>query len=100
MGSSKKSTINKIHYGFVPGIILPLMTFAIVFFTSNQDVSLSGFLSGMWQLQALVKMLTLCVIPNLFLFLYYYQKKFDMAARGVLLATFIYAFIVVISKAF
>jgi len=44
------------------------------------------------------KILSLCVFPNLAFFLFFYRSKYDMAARGIIMATFMYAFLVLIAK--
>ena len=91
---------NKLKYGFWPGVIFPLIMFLLMYFVRYQEVSLVDYLKNLWRFDILVRLLTLCVLPNLILFLFFFRKKQDMAARGVLMATFIYAFIVLISKAF
>lgn len=99
MTSTGNKKINKLKNGFFPGLILPLVVFVVAYLASGNKASFFDFISGMWYLGMFFKMLVLCVLPNLILFLYFYQKKFDMAARGVLMATFIYAFVMIISKA-
>lgn len=98
MSNNHKTNINKIQTGFIPGMILPVIIFILLYFASGMKVSFGSYLQGMWHLQMLMKLLALCVTPNLVLFLYFFRKKHDLAARGVLMATFVYAFIVVISK--
>ena len=46
------------------------------------------------------KVLGLATIPNLFVFFIYLKKKQDYRARGVLLASFIVAFIILILQFF
>ncbi len=46
------------------------------------------------------KVLGLAAIPNLFVFFIYLKKKQDYRARGVLLATFIIAFLILIAQFF
>ncbi|PTN09954.1 hypothetical protein C8N47_103251 [Mangrovibacterium marinum] len=84
--------------GFVPGLIIPLVVFVLLYFFSKQEVSLSEYLQTLWQLGALLKILSLCVLPNLLLFLNFYRQKYDLAARGVIMATFVYAFAVMLVK--
>ncbi|MEO7874104.1 MAG: hypothetical protein ABIT08_16080 [Bacteroidia bacterium] len=47
-----------------------------------------------------VSVLSLGVIINLGLFFLFYRKQWDRSARGVLAATFIYAFVVVYFRVF
>lgn len=95
-----EKNINKIKFGFWPGLILPMIVFLLMYGAKSKDLSFLDYLNGLWQFQILIKLLTLCVLPNLLLFLYFIRMKYDMAARGVLMSTFVYAFLVIISKAF
>ena len=92
--------INKLKFGFWPGLIFPIVVFLLMYVVKSKDLSFLEYLSGLWKFNILLKLLTLCVLPNLLLFLYFFRKRYDMAARGVLMATFVYAFLVIISKAF
>lgn len=58
----------------------------------------SDFLRSFWEMKILLKLLSLCVFPNLGFFFLFYRNKLDMAARGVIMATFVYAFVVLITK--
>lgn len=89
---------NKLRVGFVLGLGLPLVVFMVLYFLSKQEVSLTDYLLSLWRLGALLKIMSLSVLPNLILFLHFYRIKYDLAARGVLMATFFYAFLVVFSK--
>lgn len=44
------------------------------------------------------KILGIAAIPNLFVFFVYLKKKQDLRAKGVLLATFVIAFLILISQ--
>ena len=89
---------NKLGFGFLLGLGLPLVVFIILYFLSKQEVSLTDYLVSLWRLGALLKIMSLSVLPNLILFLHFYRIKYDLAARGVLMATFFYAFVVILSK--
>ncbi|WP_372775167.1 hypothetical protein [Mangrovibacterium sp.] len=91
---------NKMGFGFSLGMLFPVVAFCAFYFLSKQEVPLSDYLISLWRLGALLKIVSLCVLPNLILFLYFYRIKYDMSARGVLMATFVYAFVIVLSKAF
>ncbi len=99
MSENPPKNISKIKHGFYPGIIFPIIIFLVFYIVQYKEVSFKDYIESMWQFQLLFKLLSLCVVPNLLLFLYYFKQKKDMAARGVLMATFLYAFIVLISKA-
>lgn len=90
--------INKIGIGFIFGLLLPLVVFVVVFFVSTHEISLPDYIYNMWKLGAFLKVMSLCVLPSMGLFLYYYRIKYDFAARGVILATLVYAFVMMVSK--
>ncbi len=98
MGKAGKSRSDKIYVGFAAGIALPLIIFILVYFIENNQVSLMLYLKGLWHLQALIKLVSLCVFINLAIFWYFLRIKSESAARGVLGATLIYAFIVLFSR--
>lgn len=87
-------------FGFLLGMAIPLLIFVAVFLAGKKELALSDYLYNLWKLGAFLKVMSLCVLPNLGLFLYFYRIKYDYAARGVLLATFVFAFIVMLSKVF
>ena len=99
MSENPPQNISKIKHGFYPGIVFPIIIFFVFYIVQYKDVSFKDYMESMWQFQLLVKLLSLCVVPNLLLFFYYLKQKKDMAARGVIMATFVYAFIVLISMA-
>jgi len=84
--------------GFVPGILLPLLGFYIYYLLFFGYMSLEGFIDHVVKANLAVSVLSLGVILNLGLFFLYYLKEVDKAARGVIGATFIYAFIVLYFK--
>lgn len=56
------------------------------------------YLRNVWDMKIFLKIISLCVFPNLGFFFLFYRKKYDMAARGVIMATFMYAFLVLVAK--
>jgi hypothetical protein len=95
---TSKRNINKMKFGFWPGLVLPLIMFLAMYVARYDEVGFWEYVQNLWRFFMLVKLLTLCVLPNLLLFLYFIRMKYDLAARGVLMATFLYAFLVIISK--
>lgn len=95
---TSKRNINKIKFGFWPGLLLPLVMFLAMYLARYHEVGFWEYVQNLWRFYMLVKLLTLCVLPNLLLFFYFIRMKYDLAARGVLMATFLYAFLVIISK--
>lgn len=91
---------DKTGIGLIAGFILPVIIFFVVYFFSENDISLSNYLNSLWHLQALVKLGSLCVFANVAIFFGFLQIKYEQAARGVLGATIVYALAVLISRVF
>jgi len=99
MFTRKKKPFDRILTGWLIGTILPLIIFLITYLVKYSEMDFMVFLRNMWNMKILLKLLSICVFPNLAFFLLFYRLKYDMATRGVLMATFMYAFIVLIAKA-
>lgn len=100
MQRRKKNKLDHIGVGLLSGFILPVIIFFVVYLVGNKEVSLSEYVNSLWRLQALVKLGSLCVFANIAVFWIFLQMKYERAARGVLGATILYAFAVLISRAF
>ncbi len=100
MQQSRRNRFDNTGIGFLVGFVLPLAVFFVVYLFGNNDVSFADYLTGLWKLQALIKLGSLCVFLNSAVFMGFIQLKFEKAARGVLGATIIYAIVVLISRAF
>ena len=86
--------------GSLVGLLLPVIIFFLVYFIGENSVSFADYLESMWKLQALVKIMSLCVFTNVAAFWGFLKLKYERAARGVLGATILYAFLVLTSRAF
>lgn len=98
MFTRKRNPLDRILTGWIIGSILPLIIFLGTYLVKYSEMDLMMFLRSMWDLKVLIKLLSICAFPNLAFFLLFYKLKYDMAARGVIMATFMYAFIVLIAK--
>jgi hypothetical protein len=76
------------------------MVMFIVYLSSYAYLTVPDFLRKMVFQAIFLKLLSLCAIINLGTFFFFYQTKNDKAARGVILATFIFAFVVMINQLF
>jgi hypothetical protein len=94
----KHNRFDRILTGWLIGTIVPLIIFLITYQVKYNEIEFLVFLKNMWNMKIFLKLLSLCVFPNLGFFMLFYQKKYDMAARGVIMATFLYAFFVLIAK--
>jgi hypothetical protein len=92
--------INKDSFfsGLIPGLILPWIGFYIYYLLFFNYMSLEGFASHLRSIDMLVSVVSLGAILNLAMFFIFYQFKLDRSAKGVIGATFVYAFIVIIYK--
>ncbi len=84
--------------GTVGGILLPFISLFIYHAIKFSDISFSEFLASYARIGVLTHVISLAVIPNLLLFFAFIQANFLRGARGVLLATFLFAFAVLIIR--
>jgi hypothetical protein len=96
----QKHNLDKTGVGLLSGLLLPPVIFIVVYLVRDDSMKFSEYINGMWQVHALLKVSSLCVFANLAVFWGFLKLKFEKAARGVLGATLLYAFVVLISKAF
>lgn len=94
----KRNSIDRLAVGFAIGLFVPVIFFLIIYQIKYAEMELLSYIRSTWQMKIFLKILSLCVFPNLGFFLLFYRLKYDMAARGVILATFMYAFVVLIAK--
>lgn len=86
--------------GFLSGLFLPIIIFIGLFLYKYSDLVLLEYIESLWYNNLAFKILSVCVFPNLIPFLLFIRKKKDYAARGVVMATIIYALVVLASKVF
>jgi hypothetical protein len=100
MQRRKKNKFDNTGIGLLAGFLVPVIIFFAVYFIRENGISFSNYVGNLWYLQSLVKLGSLCVFANSAVFMGFIKLKYDKAARGVLGATIIYAFAVLISRAF
>jgi hypothetical protein len=98
MNPKPGNQFDKIITGWLIGTIAPIIVFILVYFVKFSETELMIWIKNIWQMKIFMKLLSLCIVPNLGFFMIFYRKKFDSAARGVILATFIYAFLFLLMK--
>ncbi len=84
--------------GLVSGILAPVVAFSLYAKIKFPQEELSNIFHHVKGLGILSVMISLSVFVNLLVFFLFIWAKADRSAKGVLAATFIYAFIVVILK--
>ena len=92
--------LNRLELGLVAGLLMPLLILLVTYTQASNEQSFVSFIEGMWHMKALVKLLSLCAMINLGVFMFFVKTNRVNSARGVLLATFVYAFIVLTYRVF
>lgn len=88
---------NNLLYGLVPGVLMPILTL-LVFWLVKSDNGLVEFLTDFQRLGMLSKVVSLTAIPNLLLFFLFIWTNRTISARGVVFATLLLAFVMLILK--
>ena len=85
---------DRVITGVISGFLFPLIIGLTVFLFSSGDISLGSYLLRLKESNIITHSITLCVFPNIFIFLIF--NRFDMlrASRGMLAITIIWAVIV------
>lgn len=83
--------------GLIPALVLPVLTL-IGFWILKSDRGLWEFLKQFQQMRMLSKVVSLAVLPNLLLFFIFIWTNRNFSARGVIFATLLLAFFMLILK--
>lgn len=86
--------------GIISGVILPVIVGLIVFAVTAHGKTLILYLQRISDANIVTHAITLCVFPNVFIFLLFNRLDMLRAARGVLAATIVWAIIVFAVKFF
>ncbi len=100
MQRRKINKLDNLGIGLLVGFLTPVIIFFAVYLIKERGISLSNYIGNLMYLQSLVKLGSLCVFANSAVFMGFIKLKYEKTARGILAATIIYAFVVLISKAF
>jgi hypothetical protein len=84
---------DKVYIGAVAGFILPLLIAAGAWIFSSGG-TLSAYLKRLVEADIVTHIISLCVFPNLFLFLITNRLDMLLATRGILGATIFWAILV------
>lgn len=92
-------TINKTPYGFALGLLLPAATACLFYrFAYHGFKTFSEFLDALVFLDSASMLLAVCALSNLAFFLIFAQLNKLKIARGLFLATILYAMGVLVLK--
>ena len=93
-----KLNFNRQPVGIILGLIAPLLVMFCFYLIKYSRFTIPEFLDLIMGAQIFTPLISLSVIINLLLFFIFYWTHRDYAARGVIFATMIYAFVVVVLK--
>lgn len=91
---TKRPFIDNIFIGLTIGILFPLIVFYLYYLAKYSVIEFSTYLSNLHTYRILFKIMSLCVLSDLPLFYLLMQFKHMQAARGVVMACFIFGFAV------
>jgi len=83
--------------GFIPGLLIPVAGVTI-FWAIRYEGGFFEFLETFQRLNTLSKILSLAAIPNLLLFFIFIWTDRTFSARGVIFATLVMAFVMLVLK--
>jgi hypothetical protein len=94
----QRQAYNSLKTGFIPGILLPLVSLLVFYLYRYSDIPMVEFGRFIFFRDLLSPLISLIILPNLLLFFIFIRKDFLLSARGVLLATFFFAGLIMVLK--
>jgi hypothetical protein len=91
---------DNLQTGLLAGLVLPFIIGSIIFLFSSGQQSLHEYLVRIADSNIITHSITLCVFPNIVIFLLFNQFDMLKATRGVLAITIIWAVVVFAIKIF
>ncbi len=89
---------NSFKTGLISGLALPVIFLALFYFNRYREIPVDEFMRFIYFRDILAPLLSLNILPNLVIFYLFIRKDFLESARGVVLATFLFAGIVLLFK--
>lgn len=93
----KKNRFNSVATGLVCGIVLPVITLVTIW-AIRYGGDFAYFMVEFQRIGALSKLISLSVIPNLLVFFVFTWLSKPNSSKGVIFATFVIAFVMLILK--
>ena len=100
MQRRKTNKLDNVGIGFLVGFLLPVVVFFVVYLIGKNEISIADYTNSLMKLNVMIKLGSLCVFVNSAVFMGFLQLRYEKMARGILGATIIYAFVILISLAF
>ena len=97
---NKLKKFDSFKVGFSLGIVAPVIIFFGYYKLNYDFIKFNSFVEDAFMKSIFAPLLSLCVIINLGIFYLFYWKYFNLAARGVIGATIVYAIMIFIVKLF
>ena len=97
---NRKPNLDTTVLGTLFGIFVPIITFFVIYIVLSDSQTLNDYLQRLIERNIQGHFISISVIPNLlifFIFIWLYKMK---AARGVLLSTFLWAFVILAIRLF
>jgi hypothetical protein len=85
---------DKVLTGIISGLVFPFIIGAIIFIFTSGHQSLHTYLARIVNSDIVTHSITLCVFPNILIFLIFNRYDMLKATRGVLAMTIVWAVIV------
>jgi len=93
----RKKAFNTIVTGLIPGFILPIISIYVFYIMQGTfHGAFEDYLRQVIEYRAITKVISVCMFANLGMFYIFLQTDRYKSARGVLLATIIYAIVMVL----
>ena len=97
---NRKPNLDTTVTGTVFGIIVPIIAFFIIYFILSGSQTLNEYLQRLIDRNIQGHFISISVIPNLLIFFIFIWLNKMKAARGVLLSTFLWAFLILAIRLF
>lgn len=91
---NKQHWADRLWLGFFMGIITPILAFYIHYLLKFNDLPLMDFVKSLHEYRLLFKVMSLSVLADLPLFYLFIQLKLLKSSRGIVMACFLFAFLV------
>ena len=98
MSGAMKSNYDKLSLGIILGLVVPAILMFGYWQLNYPSMTLGKFIEFTSKGQIHIKLISLFTVGNLGVFFLFIWQNLNMAARGVLLSTFLYTLLVVVIK--
>lgn len=98
MKHSGKDKYDSVLFGTILGFLTPTVAFFIYYFIRYWGMYFPAYIHYLYEGETLVPIISLCTVPNLLVFFIFIWTNRDKSARGVLLATIVFALYVCVMK--